>query len=282
MAFLQVNYLSQALMRTVTVNVLLPVDKTALPGMPEPEGAPYKTLYLLHGIFGDYTDWVHGTNIQRWADEKNLAVVMPSGENMFYLDQEKSHALYGEFIGKELVEMTRKMFPLSHKREDTFIAGLSMGGYGALRNGLKYRETFGYIGALSAALIVDDLETRTDESPFFIDTRSYAESVFGDLSKVKESDKNPEWLALKLKEEGSELPQIYMACGADDGLLPTNRKFYNVLKAAGIDAELTVTPGNHEWDFWNRHIKEFLDWLPLEKGVAGMSSGNVGSVQMNS
>ena len=213
MAFLQVNFISKSLMRTVTVNVLLPADKITLPGEPELKAAPYKTLYLLHGILGNYTDWVNGTNIQRWSDEKNVAVVMPSGENMFYLDQEKSHAMYGEFIGKELVDITRKMFTLSDKREDTFIAGLSMGGYGALRNGLKYHETFGYIGALSSAIIIDGLENYKDESPLFMETKSYAESIFGDLSKVKESDKNPEWLALKLKEEGKELPKIYMACG---------------------------------------------------------------------
>ncbi len=275
MAFIQVNYMSQALMRTVAVQVLLPADKVVFPGMPEPEGAPYKTLYLLHGIFGNNTDWINGTNIQRWADEKNLAVVMPSGENMFYLDQEKNHALYGDFIGRELVEMTRKMFPLSDKREDTFIAGLSMGGYGALRNGLKYHGTFGYIGALSAALIVDGLEGRTDETPLFIESRSYAESVFGDLSKVKESDKNPEWLALKLKEAGEEMPRIYMACGTEDSLFPANQKFYRSLCEAGIDVKFAADPGSHTWDFWNEHIKEVLDWLPLKSGMAGINSGNV-------
>lgn len=276
MAFLQANFISKSLMRTVTVNVLLPADKINLPGEPEPECAPYKTLYLLHGILGNYTDWLNGTNIQRWSDEKNVAVVMPSGENMFYLDQEKSHAMYGEFIGKELVDMTRKMFPLSDKREDTFIAGLSMGGYGALRNGLKYHETFGYIGALSSALVIDELEKRTDESLLFMETKSYAEAIFGDLSKVKESDKNPEWLALKLKEEGKELPKIYMACGVDDSLMEANKKFYNTLKSAGIDIVFEEGPGSHEWDFWNRYIKKVLDWLPLSDGLAGMNSGKVG------
>lgn len=261
-------------MRTVTVNVLLPTDNTALPE--EPESTPYKTLYLLHGILGNYTDWINGTNIQRWSDEKNIAVVMPSGENMFYLDQEKSHAMYGEFIGEELVNMTRKMFPLSDRREDTFIAGLSMGGYGALRNGLKYHQTFGYIGALSSALIIDDLEKRTDKHPLFMETRSYAEAVFGDLHKVKESDKNPEWLALKLKEEGKELPKIYMACGIDDSLMEANKKFYNTLKSAGIDIVFEEGSGSHEWDFWNKYIKKVLDWLPLGEAAAGMNSGNVG------
>lgn len=276
MAFLQVNFMSQALMRTVTANVLLPADKITFPGMPGPAGPPYKTLYLLHGIFGNHTDWLNGTNIQRWADEKELAVVMPAGENLFYLDQEAQHALYGEFVGKELVDVTRKMFPLSCRREDTFIAGLSMGGFGALRNGLKYHETFGCIGALSSALIVDGLRARTDEHPIFIETRSYAETVFGDLEKVAESDKNPEWLAHSLKEKGEKLPRIYMACGRQDSMLACNEKFYQALKAAGIDVFFETDEGNHDWDFWNRYLKKLLDWLPLGKGSEGMNSGNVG------
>lgn len=91
---------------------------------------------------------------------------MPSGENRFYLDDEKSGELYGEFIGKELVEFTRKLFPLSDKREDTFIAGLSMGGYGAIRNGLKYAENFGCVIGLSAALVQIRGRTRTTPRRF--------------------------------------------------------------------------------------------------------------------
>ena len=137
MALIQVNFMSKSLMRMVPIQVILPVDKFFGEEGTEAEEKPFKTLYLLHGIFGNYTDWVSGTRIQRWADEKNLAVVMPSGDNAFYVDQPASANMYGEFIGKELVEITRKMFPLSRKREDTFIGGLSMGGYGAIHNGLK-------------------------------------------------------------------------------------------------------------------------------------------------
>lgn len=277
MALIQVNFLSKSLMRTVPVHVILPVDKLTFPGMPQREEKPFKTLYLLHGIFGNYTDWVSGTNIQRWAEEKDLAVVMPSGDNMFYVDQEAAHNYYGEFIGQELVEITRKMFPLSDKKEDTFIAGLSMGGYGAIRNGLKYHDTFGYIGGLSSAMLMDGLEARTNEHPFFIERKDFAESFFGDLSKVKESDKNPEWLVKKLVEAQAELPKVYLACGTEDSLLEPNRKFRDFLKASSVEVTYEEGPGGHEWDFWNRYIKKVIDWLPLEDNAgAGMNSGNVG------
>lgn len=276
MALIQVNYLSECLMRTVPVNVILPVDKLTFPGMPKREEKPYKTLYLLHGIFGNYTDWVSGTKIQRWAEEKDLAVVMPSGDNMFYVDQEDSHNFYGQFIGKELVDMTRKMFPLSRKREDTYIAGLSMGGYGALRNGLKYSETFGCIASLSGAMVVDHIAERTDDVPFFIDSRSFARSIFGDLDKAEESDKNPKWLVKKLKEEGKDIPRIYLTCGLQDSLLKANREMRDFLKEQGADVTYTEGEGAHEWDFWNRSIKDVLEWLPLEGSQAGMNSGNVG------
>lgn len=277
MALIQVNFMSQSLMRTVPINVILPIDKITFPGMPVREEKPFKTLYLLHGIFGNYTDWLCGSNIRKWAEEKNLAVVMPSGDNMFYVDQEAGHNYYGEFIGKELVEITRKMFPLSHRWEDTFIAGLSMGGYGAIRNGLKYHDTFGYIVGLSSAMIIDGLLQRTNDYPIFIERKEFAESIFGNLELAVNSDKNPEWLVNQLSEKQTEFPKMYLACGTEDSLLEPNRRFAKVLKEAGVELTYEEGPGGHEWDFWNRYIKKALDWLPLEEeGQAGIDSGNVG------
>ena len=276
MALIQVNFMSKALMRTVPVNVILPVDK-AWEDSPA-ESKPFKTLYLLHGMLGNYTDWVSGTCIQRWAEEKDLAVVMPSGDNMFYVDQKKSHNYYGYFIGRELVEITRRMFPLSRKREDTFIAGLSMGGYGAVRNGLKYHDVFGCAAGLSAALITgDDLSSRPNDTTDIFASRDFVESIFGDLSKVKESDMNPEWLVKELTKKGVELPKIYLACGVDDFLLEQNRRARDYMLEAGVDLTYEEGPGAHEWDFWNRHIKKVIDWLPLDKNAAaGKNSGNIG------
>ena len=274
MALLQVNFVSQTLMRTVPIQVVLPVDKFSWDGA-RPEG-PFPTLYLLHGIFGNYTDWVSGTRIQRWAEEHNLAVVMPSGDNRFYVDQPDTQDLYGEFIGSELVDITRRMFPLSRKREDTFIGGLSMGGYGALRNGLKNSDTFGYIGAFSSAIITEHVTDRTNDAPRYIETRKYAEQILGDLDQAVESDKNPRWMLRKLKEEGKEIPGIFMTCGKQDSLLGQNREFRDFLVSEGVPVAYEEWDGGHEWDFWNASVRKLLDWLPLEEAKAGLSSGNVG------
>ena len=107
MAYLQMSILSQSLMRTVPVNVILPVDKLVFPGMPARKERPYKTLYLLHGVLGSHIDWGTGSRIQRYAEENDLAVVMPAGENAFYVDHPKSNNFYGEFIGEELVHIFR-------------------------------------------------------------------------------------------------------------------------------------------------------------------------------
>ena len=175
------------------------------------------------------TDWIDGTRIQRWAQEKNLAVVMPAGENRFYVDNPREGAYFGEYIGRELVEMTRKMFPLSEKREDTFIAGLSMGGYGAIRNGLKYHKTFSHIAGLSSGIMLEDILNSTNEPVMPFMRRSYYESVFGDLSQLEGSDMDYKALICKLKEEKADIPKIYLCCGTEDFLLKYNRDYRDLV-----------------------------------------------------
>ena len=274
MAFIQMNLLSKSLMRTVPVNVLLPADKMLFPGVPAREEKPWQTLYLLHGIFGNYTDWVCGTRIQRYAEENDLVVVMPSGDNAFYVDQPASNNLYGQFVGEELVELTRKMFPLSRKREDTFIGGLSMGGYGAMRNGLKYSDTFGCIISLSGAFQLEQQLAEESAPPGM--PKDYMRACFGDLAQALDSDKNPKYLVKQLKAAGKTLPRIYMACGDQDGLLEMNRDMAAFLQAQGADVTFEIGPGNHEWDFWDTYIKKAIDWLPVGHSGLGVNSGNVG------
>ena len=276
MALIQATLFSQSLMRTVNVNVILPLDKLPTPGQPPRQEKPLKTLYLLHGVFGSYVDWVAGTRIQRYAEAHDLAVVMPSGDNAFYVDQPAGHNYYGEFIGRELVELTRRMFPLSRKREDTFIGGLSMGGYGALRNGLKYSDTFGCIAVLSGALDIDQMAARKEDTDFMLTSRSYAQACFGDLDRLPGSDMDPRFLARQLKEGGKPFPKIYSACGESDSLLPANDQMVAYLRELGAEVTYEVGPGAHEWDFWDTYIKKVIDWLPTEESSLGINSGNVG------
>lgn len=274
MAHLTCNFFSKSLMRTVDITVILPTDKFVATDPHFKPQSTFKTLYLLHGILGSTTDWIVGTRIAAWAAEKNLAVVMPSGENKFYVDQPDHMEYFGEFIGQELVDFTRRTFPLSTKREDTFIGGLSMGGYGALRNGLKYHETFGSIVALSSALILDDVYTSSYDNPNLIGNRHYYESVFGDITKLKGSDKDYYALIDGLKKE--DIPHIYMACGNDDHLLKKqNDAFHQHLLERDIPHEYQTGPGGHDWVFWDTFIHKALDWLPLDDASAGVSSGHV-------
>lgn len=255
MALIQVNYLSQALFRTVPVNVILPADRFDADTDRYLNGKEhkYKTLYLLHGLLGNYTDWVSQTRIQKWAEEKNLAVVMPSGDNAFYLNSGTPWNDYGTFIGKELVEITRRMFPLSEKREDTFIAGLSMGGFGAIRNGIVYSETFSHVAGLSSAVhIFEDVSEEADNG------------LFGNKEAASKTDRNPRVAVEEMLSAGRPVPKFYLACGTQDDLMPSNLEFRDFLQEKGIEVLWDEEDCGHDWDFWDSQIRKVLDWLPLE------------------
>ena len=273
MALLHCNFMSRSLGRPVPIQVVLPTDKMAGPQGQAPQG-PFKTLYLLHGIFGDETDWVCGTRLQSWAQDRNLAVVMPAGENSFYVDNPRASRLYGTYIGKELVDFTRRTFPLSAKREDTFIGGLSMGGFGAIVNGLQNPETFGAVCALSSALILDSMMENKEYTDFLMTNKGYYESVFGDLDQVRDSDMDYDALAEKVAKEPVK-PRFYMACGTEDGLIGVNRAFRDHLQGLGFDVTYEEGPGVHDWYFWDKYILKAMEWLPLDRPEQGISSGHV-------
>lgn len=152
-----------------------------------------------------------------------------------------------------------------------------MGGYGAIRNGLKYHETFGYIIGLSSALITEDLAERNeDDNVMFYQTKSFAEGCFGDLIKLQQSDMNPKYLVQKLKEQKIEFPKLYLACGKEDGLLPKSEDFVRFLKENEIDVTYETGPGAHEWDFWDTYVERAIQWLPTESTMEGLNSGNIG------
>jgi len=257
MAILQTSFFSRSLMRTVGFNAIIPIDKMMYPNKSiGTKKRTFKTLYLLTGLTMNHNDWLYGTRILNWAEEKGIAVIMPAGENKFYLDNEMTGDNHAEFLGTELVEATRQLFPLSDKREDTFIAGLSMGGYGAIRNGLKYYETFGYIAAMSSYLVIDSL-VKTKK------TYAYNEDkTFGDPAALIGSDKDPVALINNLLDSGADIPKMFISCGTEDWLVHANRKLSDFMKENCIEHVYIEEPGKHDWDFWDKHIYKVLEWLP--------------------
>jgi S-formylglutathione hydrolase FrmB len=246
MAWFQVSYYSQCLQRLVPLNVLLPQSAA-------PED-PCRTLYLLNGYRGDHTDWLLNTDVNGMSGTYRCAVVMPGGENSSYVDQPGSGVRYGEFVGRELVDFTRRLFPcLSQKREDTAIAGLSMGGYGALRNGLKYHETFGFVLPLSAGMMGP--ESIVDEP-----SRARFEARYGLPEGWEGSDCNPRALAKRLIASGAELPKLYIACGWNDRLCVSNREYHHDLEALGFPHTYEEGPGSHEWATWRWALPRALDF----------------------
>lgn len=268
MALLQVNLFSNVLLRSVPVAVILPVDRILSQGKIKEEEKPFKTLYLLHGAWGGYMDWLLGSRIYRWAQEMNLAVVMPSGDNSFFIDHAVSDNKFGEFTGKELVEVTRRMLPLSEKREDTYIAGLSMGGYAAVYLGLKYYDTFSCLAGLSGAFDAEEIIDFTYDAAAFVKDRKDKTFCFGNIESLLKSEINPDIQIKKFCEKVREdpsikLPKIYLGCGLEDAGLQCNRQLRDNLLDNGFDVTYEEEHGNHDWDYWDRNINKILEWLPL-------------------
>lgn len=262
MAILQVNFFSTALMRATAVQMILPNDVP--PEMTAGNKSferPMKTLYLLHGFSGNNMDWMTGSLIQEMASKYNLAVVMPSGENSFYLNGRGTGAAYETFTGVELVEYMRKTFGLSEKKEDTFIGGLSMGGFGAIHTGLKYPQTFGKMFGLSSALIQNNIQGMKPGTEDGIADYDYYERTFGDLEKLDQSENNPEYLVKERKKKGEEIQPIFMACGSEDFLLRENHEFRDFLKEQAVDVTYKEGPGIHDWKFWNEYLEPAILWM---------------------
>lgn len=257
MAWFQVSFFSECYSRPVQLNVLLPADNFG-PGLPPAGKEQFRTLYLLHGYAGNGADWLLNGQLAELSQQYNLAIVMPSGYNGFYVDQPKSGILGSSFIGKELVTFTRQLFPLSHKREDTILGGLSMGGFGALYNALKHSEVVGHAISLSAPVNFTRFADPSSEPAEMGLHKGYFEALFGDLSKLGETDVNLARLALKLVNSDRQQPELYIACGYNDMLVGDNRELVATLKRMRYPLFYEEGPGTHEWPFWNTYLSRGL------------------------
>ncbi len=248
MALIQGSFMSETLERQVGFTAILPIDSFGPPmGGQAAEPKPLRTLYLLHGYSGNGISWLTSYEMGKMSNENNLAIIMPNGENHFYTDDDTFGYGWGAFIGKELVDYTRTVFPLSREPEDTMIGGFSMGGYGALLNGLKYRETFGHIIAISAALITIGAEEQQDDG-FFM-------ALFGKKAEVPGSHHDPMALASAAVEAGGKLPDIFHACGTEDFLRALNLKMKEHLERISYPGYVfEEDKGGHDMPFSTKYL----------------------------
>ncbi|WP_295722839.1 alpha/beta hydrolase family protein [uncultured Methanobrevibacter sp.] len=263
MALLDIRFKSLELGRNVSITVILPVDnldyvnKINISIKP-----PYKTLYLLNGIYGDSFEWISHTNIKKLAEIYNLCVIMPSGENSFYRNHGEGRN-YSNFIGQELLTITRNMFNLSKKRADTFIGGYSMGGFGALYNGLKYNHNFSKIVGLSPALILDYVFNKSNISSYEYKP-SFIENCFGSLENIDINEYNPSYIIKNLIENDKKIPDIYLSCAEDDvNLINPTRRFKEFLEQNKnfVNYYYREGKGGHNWKYWDMQLEEVINWL---------------------
>jgi S-formylglutathione hydrolase FrmB len=253
---LRCDFFSDALSLSTSMTVLLPQRTTTQIGLAAraPEGPP-PVLYLLHGLSDDDTTWLRRTSIERYVAPLGLAVVMPQVHRSFYADQ-PAGGRYWTFLSEELPELVQGMFRVSDRREDTFVAGLSMGGYGAFKWALRRPERFAAAASLSGAVHVAGLRSGRDrpEDPHLL------ERAFGPDGPAGTDD---DLLALLARADPAELPALYLSCGTEDALVGDNRMFVEACGAAGVPITADIRPGAHDWDLWDETIRDVLAWLPL-------------------
>ena len=243
MALLNTHFFSEALGLQCTMDVILPQKSTAT-GWP--------VLWLLHGLSDDHSIWLRRTSIERYVDGLDLAVIMPCVHRGFYTDMH--HGLpYERFIADELPGIARNLFHLSSRREETFVAGLSMGGYGAFKLALKYPERYGAAASLSGAL---DMAARWRRGERIGDM----ELVFG--GDPTETSNDILFLARQLAADPSRpRPRLFQCCGTEDFLFADNQDFRDQARSLGLDLTYEEGPGNHNWGYWDENIRKVLTWM---------------------
>jgi len=260
MAFITVNFFSNVLGRGVNCSVVLPQKSTRLIGMDSAASDAAPVLWLLHGMSDDHTIWSRRTSIERYVAPLGMAVVMPEVEVSSYANMAHGGRFY-DFIAKELPEVMGGFFRLSDKREDNFIAGLSMGGAGCMKIGLANPDKYAAIGCLSAGALNHFLPTDTDSIDPMKNNYSYR---LYDGRKLEGSEEDVIGNAQKIVDEGLPAPRIYHAIGKDDFLLDAahrTRDYFRSLEGNPFDYTYTEDEGAHTWDYWDRHIVDFLEFI---------------------
>jgi len=247
-----IQFKSELIGQVLPYNALLPV------GYGE-SNKRYPVLYLLHGLFGRYDDWVTRTNLAEYATHYDVIIITPEGHDSWYTDSAGvATDKYESYFIRELIYDVDARFRTIRDRRARGVAGLSMGGYGALKYALKHPEYFAFAALLSGAL---DPALRTDDNPGFAwdILRPSINSVFGPRSSQTRMANDLHQLARGLSaSQITSLPYIYFDCGLEDGFLATNRELADILLSKKIPHQYRQLPGGHDWGYWDQQVREVL------------------------
>lgn len=247
MAFLDFHFHSESLGKQVGAYVILPQETSAsqigIEG--KQAGKKFPCLYLLHGLSDDYSVWHRRTCIERFATAYGIAVVMPDGDRSFYTDM-KSGGAYYTFMSQELPNICETFFNISTDPKDRYIAGQSMGGYGALKIGLKNPDRYAAVGALSP---VADIR-----QPYFPED---CRCIFGDSIP----DSEDLFFLSSQTDLSSPKPRLFMCTGRSDFMYQDIVRLDKHLKTLHYDYTYYETDGGHCWDLWEEHIQTVLEWM---------------------
>ena len=237
MAFATIDYFSRSLQKASALNVVFPDD----PAIPR----PWSVFYLLHGLSDDHSIWMRRTSIEHYVAGLPLVVVMPDGGRGWYTNAKEGFAYEDDLI-KDVVGLVDHTLPVKAAREGRCIGGLSMGGYGAVKVGIKHHEMFASVNSHSGAVgIMHDPERIKSLGDEF--TRVFGKSPV-------DGPEDP--FALVKSVDHGRLPAMRIDCGADDFLLAQNRAFRKHLTDLHITHEYEEFPGSHDWAYWDKHVQE--------------------------
>lgn len=255
MAFIDCHFHSDVLGRACSMLVIVPQRAKTQIGMNSAGSGRknYPVLYLLHGLSDDHTIWMRRTSIERYAAQYELVIVMPDGGRGFYTDH-VCGPRYWTMLSEELPSIVADLFPVSTRREDTYAAGLSMGGYGALKLALRCPDRFAAAVGLSS---VADLRHWLDLQP----NDPERKWIFGGVDQLETRGNDLFALADKAVHAATP-PRLLMVCGTEDGLYQGNIRLRDHLRAIGYPGfEYREGPGTHNWGFWDTWIQAGLEFL---------------------
>ncbi|MBQ2463273.1 MAG: hypothetical protein IJ210_10145 [Clostridia bacterium] len=262
MSLIRMDLYSECLTRMVPVNVILPEksDQRKL------DNDKYPVLWLLHGATDDCSMWQRFTAVERYAQHRGLAVVMPSVETSFYANTDGGR--YFDYVTEELPRIIYSQMPVSPLREDNFVGGMSMGGHGTMKLGFTKPEKYAAMGIFSSANFIDMIGPMIPggkRHPLnFIRWQVFGVDD-GDLSKCHNTDNDNRYLARLASESGKPLPKIFACCGRQDGCYNAEKEdlqYFTTLPNP-FDVVFFNSDGIHYFDFWDRWLEVFIQWLPI-------------------